>query len=86
MTEIVVQESGSISFIWDDALAPLLDLGSVEMQRASHVEPTESGQWIADLSPSGGPLLGPFRLRADALLSERLWLSAEMAAPANFKG
>jgi len=31
--------------------------------------------WTADMAPVGGPLLGPFKLRADALAAEREWLS-----------
>ena len=30
------------------------------IRRASHVEPDEAGRWWADLSPVGGPRLGPF--------------------------
>lgn len=30
--------------------------------------------WYVDLSPSGGPTLGPFRDRAEAIMREVLWL------------
>ena len=49
-------------------------LGKVHHTRASHVEPNEKGEWTADLSPVGGPKLGPFKLRSEALQSEIRWL------------
>ena len=36
-------------------------LGRLSIQRGSHVEPDERGQWLADLAPVDGPVLGPFR-------------------------
>lgn len=71
----IVTKDGDICFIWDDALAFLIDLGKPEIKRASHVEPTRDGRWVADLSPVNGPVLGPFRLRQEALDAEREWLS-----------
>ena len=47
---------------------------TLTIQRGSHVEPNERGQWLADLAPVGGPVLGPFRLRSEALEAERDWL------------
>lgn len=32
------------------------------------------GSWYADLAPSGGPILGPFESRSDALIAEAAWL------------
>jgi len=49
-------------------------LGDISMRRASHVEPQADGRWTADLSPVGGPVLGPFRLRSEALKAEAEWL------------
>jgi hypothetical protein len=66
--------TGELKFIWNDDLAPLLDLGKPTVQRASNVEPNEDGQWVADLSPVNGPALGPYRLRGDALAAEVEWL------------
>lgn len=75
--EIVCKTDGSLSAIWDDGLAPLVSEGTATITRASHVEPTEDGRWTADLSPSGGPVLGPFTLRKNALDAEREWLRAK---------
>lgn len=66
--------TGSVSFVWDDDLADLKEHGAVSIRRASHVEPDENGDWIVDLAPVGGPTLGPFDLRAEALAAEREWL------------
>jgi hypothetical protein len=52
------------------------DLGSPLISRASHVEPDSQGQWLADLSPVGGPVLGPFDRRSEALAAELDWLEA----------
>lgn len=53
---------------------PLGELGRLTISRASHVEPDEAGSWWADLSPVGGPRLGPFSRRSEALAAEREWL------------
>lgn len=76
--ELAVLADGSLAFLWDDQLQPLSDLGEVTIRRASHVEP-EDGGWIADLSPMGGPRLGPYRLRGEALAAEREWLNLHLA-------
>ena len=44
--------------------------------RASHVEPDPDGRWQADLRPVGGPVLGPFDRRSEALAAELAWLEA----------
>ena len=71
--QLVVQSNGSIRCVYDEQL-DLQALGSVNIQRGSHVEPTADGQWTADLSPVAGPVLGPFVLRTAALAAERQWL------------
>ncbi|MFI5305222.1 MAG: hypothetical protein ACHQYP_10570, partial [Nitrospiria bacterium] len=48
----------------------LCALGKLRHRRASYVEPTETGEWMADLSPVGGPILGPFSKRSDAIREE----------------
>lgn len=68
-----IAPEGEIRFLFDDRLAPLLELGEARIRRASYVEPMGT-QWCADLSPVNGPLLGPFALRRDALAAEAAWL------------
>ena len=69
-----------MTFIYADALAPLLDEGSASVKRVSHVEPScvngEHGS-TADMSPVNGPTLGPFASRAEALDAEHAWLKNE---------
>ena len=73
--EIIVGDDGAIRMIYDDDLtSELAKQGKLQVQRASHVEPSENGGWVADLSPVGGPCLGPFDLRKDALTAEVNWL------------
>ena len=60
---------------------PLDQLGRLEIQRGSHVEPTSNGQWTADMSPVNGPILGPFELRSAALQAERDWLHQHWLQP-----
>jgi hypothetical protein len=58
-------------------------------RRASHVEPGPDGRWYADLSPVGGPVLGPypFEARDVALAAEVAWLRANyLARPASERG
>ena len=52
-------------------------LGKLQITRASHVEPDSDGNWWADMGPSGGPVLGPFGTRGEALAAERRWLLQE---------
>jgi len=71
---INITTDGKLRFIYADDLQPLLELGTPQVRRASHVEPTENGQWTADMSPVSGPVLGPFTLRSEALTAEADWL------------
>ncbi len=71
--ELLIQPDGTVRAIYDETI-PLAALGSVDIQRASHVEPTTDGRWTADLSPVGGPKLGPFAHRSEALDAEQQWL------------
>jgi predicted GIY-YIG superfamily endonuclease len=62
-----------IKAIYDDRLRFIQSIGDVEIKRASHVEP-QGTKWIADMSPSNGPVLGPFDTRSQALKEEQEWL------------
>lgn len=71
---LIVSTTGSLKAIYDESML-LESMGIPSIRRASHVEPDSEGQWIADLSPVGGPQLGPFELRSMALAAERTWLN-----------
>ena len=74
--ELVVDVGGGIRCIYDEAL-DLREIGTLKITRASHVEPDAAGYWWADMGPSGGPVLGPYGSRSEALRAERGWLNAE---------
>ena len=73
--QLVIQSSGDVRCLYGEEIDLEL-LGSLQVRRASHVEPTEDGGWIADLSPVGGPELGPFAKKSAALRAEVVWLEA----------
>jgi hypothetical protein len=52
----------------------LQSLGAIRISRASHVESDGAGNWWADLSPSHGPVLGPFPQCSLAMHAEHDWL------------
>ncbi len=62
-----------------DEAPDLRELGNLQITRASHVEPDAEGYWFADMGPVGGPVLGPFRSRTEALGAEREWLAERMS-------
>lgn len=73
---LLIERGGTIRCRYDEAI-DLRTLGRVAIRRASHVEPDAAGCWLADLSPVGGPVLGPFVTRSSALAAEAAWLDAE---------
>jgi hypothetical protein len=73
MMELIIGTAGDARALYGEEI-DFTSLGDVSIARASHVEPDERGQWWADLSPAGGPSLGPFRRRSDALSAESEWL------------
>ncbi len=77
--ELLIDQRGQGRCLYAEAL-PLAALGHVSITRASHVEPDVHGQWHADLAPVGGPRLGPFERRSEALAAEATWLSAHWLA------
>lgn len=72
---VTIGPGGEVRFIASDNLLPLKSaLGQGKTRRASHVEPNDADQWEADLSPVGGPVLGPFTKRSEALAAETEWI------------
>jgi hypothetical protein len=71
--KLLVKPDGSVCAVYDETI-DLGVLGQLMITWASQVEPDEEGRWQADLTPVGGPLLGPFERRSEALEAERHWL------------
>lgn len=70
-------DGSEIRYVHDDAVDVSLISPNPEnatITRASHVEPVQSGpdknKFTADLTPVGGPVLGPFEQRGLALSEE----------------
>jgi len=78
--QLVITPVGDVRCLYDESL-DLTSLGSVHIQRGSHVEPDLLGQWFADMLPVGGPRLGPFPCRSDALSAEVAWLCDHWLPP-----
>ena len=73
--ELLINPSGIVRCVYDESI-DLSQIGKVDIRRASHVEPTLDGGWVADLSPVAGPKLGPFQNRSEAIRAELNWLQA----------
>ncbi len=78
--QLVINRNGSIRCLYGEEM-DLSALGQPAITRGSYVEPTKDGRWMADLSPTGGPCLGPFVSRSQALNAERLWLEENWLVP-----
>ena len=76
---LVVTPDGRVEAVYGE-LIDLAALGTIQIRRASHVEPDADGRWSADLAPVGGPVLGPFGRRSEALDAEQDWLERHWPA------
>ena len=72
--QLLIRPDGGIHCVYGEEI-DLSRLGTLQIRRGSHVEPTSDGRWTADLAPVNGPRLGPFTLRSAALAAERQWLN-----------
>jgi hypothetical protein len=72
--DLMVLPDGTIRAVYAEDI-DFREFGKPLITRASHVEPDGQGRWIADLTPVGGPVLGPFDLRSEALEAEQVWLA-----------
>jgi len=70
---LIVEKGGRVRCIYGETIE-LATLGTLTITRASHVEPDGCGRWEVDLSPVGGPGLGPFERRSGAIEAEIAWL------------
>jgi hypothetical protein len=77
--ELLITTGGHVRAIYSEEIA-LRALGRLRITRASRVEPDGEGRWTADLTPVGGPILGPFSRRGEALAAEVGWLEAHWLA------
>jgi hypothetical protein len=71
--KLLIRPDGTVRAIYGEAI-DLAVLGRPTITRASHVEPGQDGRWRADLTPVGGPVLGSFERRSEALEAETAWL------------
>lgn len=78
--DLYVDSHGNLRCLYTEAL-DLTVLGALSVSRASHVEPDARGGWSADLSPAGGPVLGPYSVRSQALGAESAWLGQNILPP-----
>ena len=79
--QLIVTPEGAVRCVYGEEI-DLHCLGRPAISRGSHVEPDQQGRWFADMSPVGGPKLGPFDRRSDALAAESAWLQAHWLTPA----
>ena len=77
---LLIQPNGVVRCLYGEAL-DLQQLGQLSIQRGSYVEPTPTGDWLADMSPVQGPMLGPFTSRTAALTAEQNWLLENWLCP-----
>lgn len=57
--DILIDADGHIRFVYSDLLDAAFGEDERVTVRASHVEPHPNGPgWLADMRPSGGPILG----------------------------
>jgi hypothetical protein len=73
--QLIIDSHGTARCVYAETVN-LAKIGRLTITRGSHVEPTGNGQWTTDLSPVGGPKLGPYSLRSEALAAEAAWLTA----------
>lgn len=76
------KRSGAVEMIYADDLQEFCEaIGTPTVTRASHVEPSVDGKWIADMAPVGGPQLPAAPTRSLALQAEVGWLEAHLFCP-----
>jgi hypothetical protein len=78
--DLIIDRVGLVRAVYSEEI-DLAGFGLPTITRASHVEPDRDGRWHADLSPVGGPVLGPFDHRSEALQAEHAWLQAHWLVP-----
>lgn len=77
--QLVIESTGQVRCVYTETI-DLTALGVLAIQRGNRVEPDAQGQWFADLRLVGGPCLGPFGKRSDAVAAEVGWLESHWLA------
>jgi hypothetical protein len=80
--DLIVDPKGRVRGLYSEEINYHV-LGEVTVSRASYVEPDRDGIWWADLALMGGPRLGPFARRSEALAAEARWLETYWLAPSS---
>jgi len=78
--ELLIDPGGNVRTVYSEQL-DVGSLGTLSIRRGSHVEPTATGEWTADLSPVQGPVLGVFEKRSQAVAAEIQWLQRHWLTP-----
>ena len=78
--KLLISPQGTVHCVYSEAI-DLATIGRLAISRGSYVEPNAAGQWLGDLSPVNGPLLGPFAQRSAALEAEMDWLEQHWLPP-----
>lgn len=72
--KIKINPDGTAIMIYTEDI-DIAALGNVQsIIRASIIEPTDGNRWVPDMGPVGGPVLGAFDKRSDALAAEANWI------------
>ncbi len=74
---LLVDSHGGIRCLYGESI-DLNALGRVTIQRVSSVEPDNTGRWWADLKIMGGPRLGPYVRKSEALEAEIAWIEQRL--------
>jgi hypothetical protein len=82
MMQLLIDPTGRVRCLYGEEI-DLASFGPLQIARASQVEPTLGGDWTADLRSLGGPILGPFPHRSQALTAERDWLLENWLKPSS---
>lgn len=75
--ELIIDDAGHVRCVYGEEI-DLEALGSVQIRRASQVEPDGRGRWTADLTLSGGPVLAGHKTRSQAIAAEVDWIRAKL--------
>ncbi len=74
--KLAINPDGTIVMIYNDDNRELFEQGIVSITRVSSVEPNPDGSWSATMID--GVVLGPYKLRKDALDAEVKYLENKL--------